>query len=444
MYFKQHNSLVHLLPILPKGKMRTRIARDAAARGDVRAMRAEPEDATVLARLGLHRAGLSVARPIDWEALFLGHAALGDVIPALAAIGKRRQVAPSTRLRGMRLLAMYDPQAALALSGALFPTDRAAYALAGNRLDLAALVLAGESGREANMLQSALAATRLDWAQCRRHFASAFADDALEAPVLPDTEGPLNLESLTASVAPGSVSGPNVSVVIPFHNAAPTLAMSVRSILAQSWRDVDVILIDDRSDDNSRDIADALAKTDQRIRVISNDRKPGAAGARNTGIAASSGQYVMLHDADDWAHPRRVERQIGAAQSAASVSMYVRIAADGRPMSPHIAPLVRLSPACLIVKRVAMIAAGPIEEVPFGSDSEFLARLDLRLGRRNVLREGSLLTVASWAATSISGDPAHGLATQKGREMRETYRASWLVRHARGILLPDDAVNWGA
>ncbi|MFM2100839.1 MAG: hypothetical protein RLZZ366_2378 [Pseudomonadota bacterium] len=444
MYFKQLKGLVHLLPFLPKGKMRTRIARDAAARGDTRALRAEPEDATVLARLGLHRAALSVAQPNDWEALFLGNAAVGEVIPALAAIGKRRQVAPSTLLRGMRLLAMYDPHAALALSGALFPTDRATYALAANRPDLATLALTGESGREANILRSVIAATNSDWRQCRRHFASAFADDTLEAPVRPDAEGPLSLESLAASVTPGSVSGPKVSVVIPFHNAAPTLTMSVRSILAQSWQDIDIILVDDRSSDASVQIASALSKLDRRVRVLSNDRKPGAAGARNTGIAASTGSYVMLHDADDWAHPRRVERQIGAARRAASVSMYVRIGADGRPMSPHIAPLVRLSPACLIVKRAAMIAVGPIEEVPFGSDSEFLARLDLKLGRRNVLREGSLLTVASWTATSISGDPAYGLATQKGREMRETYRASWLVRHARGILLANDAVNLGA
>jgi Glycosyl transferase family 2 len=444
MNFKQFNTLVHLLPILPKGKMRTRIARDAAARGDARALRAEPTDATVLARLGLHRMALSVARPNDWEALFLGHAAVGQVIPALAAVGKRKQVAAGTRLRGMRLLAVSNPQAALALSGSLFPVDRAAYALAANRPDLAERALEGESGREASMLRSALFATRFEWAKCRTHFACSFADDDLEVPVSPETEGPLRLDSLTTSVPARSAPGPKVSIVIPFHNAEQTLAMSVQSIIAQSWQDVEIILVDDRSCDNSEHIANALTKIDQRVRVISNDRKAGAAGARNTGIAASVGQFVMLHDADDWAHPRRVERQVGAARSGASVSMYVRIDADGRPMSPHIAPLVRLSPACLIVKRAAMIAVGPIEEVPFGSDSEFLARLDLKLGRRNVRREGSLLTVATWSETSISGDPAHGLATSQGREMREAYRADWLVRHASCILLTDEELNSGA
>ncbi len=444
MNFKQFNSFVHLLPILPKGKMRTRIARDAAARGDARAMRSEPKDATVLARLGLHRMALAAARPNDWEALFLGNAALGHVIPALAAIGKRKQVAPATRLRGMRLLSGTDPRAALALAGSLFPLDRAAYAIAANRPDLAELALSGEGGREASMLRSAVAAMRSDWATCRTHFASAFADDGLETPVHPDSEGPLILESLATSAPPRSVPGPKVSVLIPFHNAAQTLAMSVRSIFAQSWQDLDIILVDDRSDDNSRDIADALSKLDQRVRVLSNDRQPGAAGARNSGIAASAGHYVMLHDADDWAHPRRIERQVRAAHGGASVSMYVRIDADGRPMSPHIAPLVRLSPACLVVRRAAMIAAGPIEEVPFGSDSEFLSRLDLKIGRRNVQREGSLLTVATWAETSISGNPAHGLATPKGREIREAYRARWLVRHARGILLAKDDVYSGA
>ena len=74
-----------------------------------------------------------------------------------------------------------------------------------------------------------------------------------------------------------------ISVIIPVYNVKKYLKKCVESVLAQTYKDIEIILVDDGSTDKSGDICDELAKTDGRIRVIHQKNK-GLGGARNTGI----------------------------------------------------------------------------------------------------------------------------------------------------------------
>jgi glycosyltransferase involved in cell wall biosynthesis len=100
---------------------------------------------------------------------------------------------------------------------------------------------------------------------------------------------------------------PLVSVVIPAYNEADTVPDAIRSALAQSVTDLEVIVIDDGSEDDTAEAARSIA--DPRITVLTQHNQ-GVCVARNAGIAAARGTYVAFLDADDIWLPRKLERQL--------------------------------------------------------------------------------------------------------------------------------------
>jgi glycosyltransferase involved in cell wall biosynthesis len=101
---------------------------------------------------------------------------------------------------------------------------------------------------------------------------------------------------------------PQVSVIIPTRNRASYLGGAVRSVLAQSFDDLEIIVVDDCGDDNSERVVTSFR--DPRIRYLRHDRQRGGAAARNTGIAHASGEYIAFLDDDDEWYPEKLARQM--------------------------------------------------------------------------------------------------------------------------------------
>lgn len=99
-----------------------------------------------------------------------------------------------------------------------------------------------------------------------------------------------------------------VSVVVPVYNAEKYLAKSIESMLSQSLKEIELILVNDGSKDKSLAICEEYAKRDSRIIVI-NKRNEGACIARNTGISIAKGKYIQLVDADDYIENNMLEEQ---------------------------------------------------------------------------------------------------------------------------------------
>lgn len=93
-----------------------------------------------------------------------------------------------------------------------------------------------------------------------------------------------------------------ISVIIPIYNLEQYIERCVRSVMAQSYTNLQIILVDDGSSDGSGAVCDALAQQDSRIKVI---HKPngGVSDARNFGVKAASGQFISFVDGDDYVHP---------------------------------------------------------------------------------------------------------------------------------------------
>ena len=89
-----------------------------------------------------------------------------------------------------------------------------------------------------------------------------------------------------------------ISVIIPIYNVLPYVEKCVRSVMNQSYRDLEILLIDDGSEDGSGKICDSLAAEDARIRVLHTENR-GLSAARNLGCRESKGEYVYYLDGDD-------------------------------------------------------------------------------------------------------------------------------------------------
>lgn len=105
--------------------------------------------------------------------------------------------------------------------------------------------------------------------------------------------------------------GPLVSVIVPAFNAVDTIDATLRSVRAQTYRQLEILVVDDGSHDATASVVEQHAKDDPRIRLI---RQPngGVASARNRGIAEAKGDFVAPIDADDLWRPTKVEKEIAA------------------------------------------------------------------------------------------------------------------------------------
>ena len=101
-----------------------------------------------------------------------------------------------------------------------------------------------------------------------------------------------------------------ISVITPLYNAENYIRKTIKSVLNQSYDNLEMIIIDDLSTDNSRNVVKEYAAKDDRIKLIELQKNQGAAVARNTGIEKASGKYIAFIDSDDLWEPDKLETQL--------------------------------------------------------------------------------------------------------------------------------------
>jgi glycosyltransferase involved in cell wall biosynthesis len=123
-------------------------------------------------------------------------------------------------------------------------------------------------------------------------------------------------------MVPAGATEQLVSVVVPAYNAAATLSQTLESAVVQTYRNLEILVVDDGSQDGTAGIARDFAARDARIRLLSK-ANGGLSSARNHGVAHARGELIALLDADDLWHPAKIERQVAALRGAGAAAALV-------------------------------------------------------------------------------------------------------------------------
>ena len=116
---------------------------------------------------------------------------------------------------------------------------------------------------------------------------------------------------------------PKVSVIIPTYNRAEYLPDAIDSVLAQTFRDFEVIIIDDGSTDNTREIIEKYIKRYPQIIRPFYQMNSGASVARNKGIEEARGEYIAFLDSDDVWLSKKLERQVSVLERDKKIGFFV-------------------------------------------------------------------------------------------------------------------------
>lgn len=233
-------------------------------------------------------------------------------------------------------------------------------------------------------------------------------------------------------------AGPLVSVIMTSYAPDETaFELAARSILNQSWWNLELVVVDDATPGGAPGILRDLELADSRVRVIELEENRGTYYVRNVGLRAAAGQYVTGQDSDDWSHPDRLYRQIETLQNDESAVGVVTkaIRSDDnlfrilRGIEPD-----RLCEVSLMFPAKVGRQVGGFLESRKGADSEFRLRLELFSGTYvKLVNEPLYLTRLSSGSLSRS-DFKRGWAHQNRRAF------SNLIKHWHSTATPSELV----
>lgn len=210
--------------------------------------------------------------------------------------------------------------------------------------------------------------------------------------------------------------GPLVSVIMPAYNSAQTIGVSLNSILNQTWKNLEVIVVDDCSADKTADVVKEFMNKDKRVSLVVNQTNSGAYFSRNTALKKSRGELVTVLDADDWCHPDKIALQVKDLQenpeAMGNVSYLSRASDDlvfirkGSPRS-----LTQLNTSSLLLRKKRLLDTfGYWDSVRFSADSELYFRIKRTLGEDSIRELPQVpLSFARQSDTSLTGSGPFGL-----------------------------------
>ncbi len=196
-----------------------------------------------------------------------------------------------------------------------------------------------------------------------------------------------------------------ISVVMTAHNTGHLIEAAVESVLEQSHPNLELLVIDDASTDDTVRRLRNIKYNDNRLRIFSSPTNHGTYWSKNWGIMHAAGDYVATHDSDDISHPDRLMMQLGALKANPEVVAYTarwrRVNDAGEELEID-GKSERMAAISLMFDRKKVLEkTGYFDCVRISADTEFITRLEHVFGRRNVrhlrhhlytglLRDGSL------------------------------------------------------
>lgn len=184
---------------------------------------------------------------------------------------------------------------------------------------------------------------------------------------------------------------PKVTIIIPAYNSQIGINITLQSLVNQSWENLEIIVVNDCSRDNTEKEVRKWMKVDKRISILSTAVNSGPYVARNLALREATGEFVTINDADDWAHPQKIEKQVrhllGDQSVVANSSRHIRVTDD---LFVHRrgqeGKYIFSNMSSIMFRRTKVIETiGYWDPVRFAGDSEYKKRLIRAFGQEKIV-----------------------------------------------------------
>lgn len=248
------------------------------------------------------------------------------------------------------------------------------------------------------------------------------------------------LERLTTEELPSILDGSLVSVIMPAWNSQDTIEAAAKSILSQTWRNLELLIVDDASSDQTWSKMQGIAAADPRVKIFKNTVNVGPYVSKNVALGAAKGKWITGHDADDWAHPERIVKQVKYCEEKeinACLAGMARISPKGKfvkfnPISDGVYDgICRTAFISLMIRRDLLKSIlGGWDNVRTSGDSEILRRIET-LTARSVPFVPFISMLCLDSPEGLTNNATYGRPAKGKENFRAAYKASFLKWHKK-------------
>ena len=235
------------------------------------------------------------------------------------------------------------------------------------------------------------------------------------APVVADGDG-VPFDRLTTGPVDPVTTGPVITVVVTAYRPDHTLVTAVQSICRQSWRNLEILVVDDGSGEEYLPVLREAAAVDDRVRLIVLTENGGTYRARNAALDEATGEFVTIQDSDDWSHPRRLEEQVAPLLAddhlMATTSDGLKVTEDLTAIRVGRAAMEICTASLMFRREAVMGRIGYLDSVRKAADTEYCRRIEAAFGPGTVKHlKNRVHTIIRLSTESLS---------------RAEFRAGWM------------------
>ncbi|MEW6316095.1 MAG: glycosyltransferase family 2 protein [Pseudomonadota bacterium] len=240
--------------------------------------------------------------------------------------------------------------------------------------------------------------------------------------------------------------GPKVSIIMAAFNALNTIEASINSLLSQTYRNIEILVADDCSEDGTAELVAMRYRDEPRVRLFRGKANQGCYNLRNLMIQQAVGELITFQDADDVAIPNRIEIQVKEVLAGNIIACYgrwVRVLEDGKFIFFKDQAALRMSVVSLMAHRSVFAHLPPYRSVRFGADTEFLETIRKVYGPESVGIVRRPLIFGRWSASSLTqaaGQEA-SLDGYRGPARRTYAEGAFMQRLLGKTIVPDEIFN---
>lgn len=229
---------------------------------------------------------------------------------------------------------------------------------------------------------------------------------------------------------------PLVTVLVTSFNAGLLVRQSLESLLNQSHRNLQILVANDASTDETWEYISLLAQQDSRITAFNLPENIGTYSAKALMLRFAKGEYIVCHDADDLAASNFIERSLGVLlrnpRKVAVISNWFRVDEELRIFPGAVRrfwPLLSINHSSLMLRTSMLKDLGGWDVPRVAADTELFERIRMMYGKRSVEHLSQPLTIGSMRADSLMNDPVLGAMDKEAFRKRVEYREAWVDWH---------------